>query len=368
MAANPRQAPEQEDWTRVALRKLEEHRKTIVAVGTVAAITVVGLILFFTFRSKAEDERWTAFLNSPTNAPLETLREQAGPDLQPHLLMNLAMRQANDRDFEGALEALRELEDEFGSSFLAALPSPDRRFSLVGQFRRYLEAEARWTKEQVMETPEADVSRIALVETTSGSFWMGFYPGLAPEHVESFLSHAREGTFNGMGVTTITRSLLRMGGEHSRDADRTNDDDPETGSKLAAEPGRFRIPQERGAISSVATDDGESPTRFSVVVARTGAREIEKRQTVFACVLTDRHPGMTALDEIMNAPTFGNSTDEEIRNNPDFAEFPDHPVKPVRIERISVWSNGRIEDGHTWDVSRVVEPKEKAAVEESEDE
>ena len=42
--------------------------------ATITAIAGLGLILFFTFRTKAEKERWASFLSSPYNAPVEKLQ------------------------------------------------------------------------------------------------------------------------------------------------------------------------------------------------------------------------------------------------------------------------------------------------------
>lgn len=86
---------------------------------------------------------------------------------------------------------------------------------------------------------------------------------------------------------------------------------------------------------------------------------LDKAQTVFAEVLPNRGDGGTTVGRIINAVTYGTSPDEK-HKGPEFAALANHPVTPIVIERVSVWSGGKIEDGHEWDVSTVTPPADAA--------
>jgi hypothetical protein len=103
-------------------------------------------------------------------------------------------------------------------------------------------------------------------------------------------------------------------------------------------------------VSSVRTDEGESAEK--VTIAFNWASDLNKRQTVFGKVLADRGAGMAHLDEIRNVETYATSKDP-LHRDERFMDLPDHPVEPVRVLRISIWSDDKIEDGHSWDTSAV---------------
>jgi peptidyl-prolyl cis-trans isomerase B (cyclophilin B) len=333
-------------------------------------VVVVGLILFFTLSRRETEKRWDDLLGVDRQAPmtaestLTELLETGGADFAPHVLYKLADLARREKDYDRAIEMLDRLEEEYGDSLFNTLPSPDRRFSLVTLLRRRIASERDWRKEHALESPDPDTSRVALVETSKGGFWIGFYPEHSPKHVESFIALAKSGALNGTKVYAVRANRVELGGDATRDDDPLNDEDPQDEELLDPESGRYRIKQDRGAVSSMALEEGESPTRFAVVTALSDIG-LEKMQTVFAKVLTDRDTAMEALDEIKNAKTYGKSRDAEHADEK-YKEIPDHPVDPIVIERVSIWAGDAIEDGHEWDTSVVKKPEKKEPVEEAE--
>ncbi|MHC4861826.1 MAG: peptidylprolyl isomerase, partial [Planctomycetota bacterium] len=194
-------------------------------------------------------------------------------------------------------------------------------------------------------------------ETDKGDFWVGFYPEHAPKHVESFVRLAKSGALNGTKVYVVTPNRVEFGGEATKDDDPFNDTPTREDDLLDSEPGRFRIKQDRGALSTVAHDGGESPTRFAVVVGMSDLG-LEKKQTVFGKVLTDRGTAMEALDEIKNVKTYG-SVKDPAYDDDKYKKIPDHPVEPIVIERVSIWTGDAIEDGHEWDTAEVTPPEKQ---------
>jgi len=341
---------------------LTDHMKPIVFVAAVVVVVGVGFILFQSLKKKDREQHWTDLLSttlyaSPygTSGLLDHLEENGSDDVLAHTLLQQAIRYTREKEFDQALGALDRLETEFPDSYLTVIPSPDIRFPIPGALRRWIRVEQKWDAENGYQEPALNTDRVALVETSKGAFWIGFYPDLAPEHVEHFITCAKSGKMNGTSVTSITGTHFKFGGEASRDDDPFNDVPENEDNLLEPGPGRFKAQQDRGSFSAIAVEGGESATRFAVV---TGSRdfEIEKRQTIFGRVLNDRYPERANIDEIANTVTYGNSPGEEIKANIDYLKISDHPVETIRIERVTIWSGDKIEDGHDFDVSEVKKP------------
>ena len=215
----------------------------------------------------------------------------------------------------------------------------------------------KWEAEHAYEKPDVDTSRKALIETSKGGFWVGFYPELAPKHVENFIRMAKEGGLNGVSFYSVRPSnVVEFGGVNSRDDDPLNDGEQDDEMSIEAEAGRYRLQHARGALSSVANEESESLDRFAVALQFYGARELDKRQTVFGQVLMEGR-GMEALDEIANTTTYSGTSDDAIKEDPTFAGIPDHPIEMVRVLRVSIWKADQIEEGHDWETSEVKKPE-----------
>ncbi len=370
MTAKPRAAPDPDRFWAELSRKIREHQKVLVGIAVLAAVLVIGVILYATLHRSKVREQWADLITVTTlgrirpqqeESILEDLARRGDSDLRAHAFLNLAVLRASTRDYEGALRALDRLEEVGSDSPLLFLPSPDSRYSLVQLVRHRIEAEKGWEERNRVIEPRPETGRLALVETSRGAFWVGFLPDLAPEHVKRFVELAKAGAYNGTRVYSVTPTQILFGGAATRDEDPFNDlEDPEDLATIQAEPARFKVRPARGSLSMVALGFEENPYRISIVVGESGAFDIEKRQTVFARVLTDRGPGMKPLDEIRKVTTYAASKDPAIREDDRYRRLANHPVKPPVIERISIWSDGKLEEGHTWDTSAVKPPPDPA--------
>jgi cyclophilin family peptidyl-prolyl cis-trans isomerase len=285
--------------------------------------------------------------------------DDSSSDVQANALLSLAVKQYENEQYKDAVDTIDRLKKLYGDSYLASLPSTETRYSLVETIRSRAQSELEWNQKTEFENPAPDTKITALVETTKGDFWMGFFPDYAPEHVKNFIARAKAGEFNGTQVYSISSNAVDMGGKATLDDDPKNDAEPEKSGLLEPEKGRFWLEQRRGRISSVAFPEGESPDRFTVVVGPTGDSSLNKQQTVFGEVLRDKGTGLEALDAIGASTTYGSSGKKEYGAD-EYADLQDHPITPIRIERISIWENGKIAEGHTWDTSAVTPPEKKA--------
>lgn len=356
--------PANEEIRRSLQERYEEHRKAIVGGAILAVVLAVGIILYVVMSQKAEEHRWyelqraTSMGSLTSSQTLEKMAEKGGADVRRNALLNLAAVRYQNRNYEGALQAIDTFEKDYKESFLAGLPTPDSRYALSQEIRRRAQAELEWQEKNAYRKAEPDTGRVALVETTKGDFWLGFYPEDAPAHVENFVKQAKAGAFNGTRVYAVTPQQLSFSGATTRDDDPMNDAEPDLANLQEPEKGRFWLQQSRGRVSSVAFAEGESKLRFTVVVGKTGAPSLDKKQTVFAEVLRDRGTGLDAIDAIANVVTYGKSGQKQYEG-PKYAKLSDHPVEPIVIERVSIWSDGKIVEGHDWDTSAVTPPEKE---------
>lgn len=359
--------PDPFELKRTFVQHLEAHRKLLIGAAVLLSVLVVAVIFYSSLSRQNVRDQWHELLAEaqspfPNPAALMDLAEKGDGPVKAFSLFVHASDLAQDSPprYDEALEDLDRLEDVGSDNILLSLPSPDRRYSLVEQVRRNLEANRDWAAEHGYEDVEPDTSTVALVETSKGAFWIGFYPEMAPKHVENFISRAKAGEFNGTKVFSIKTASFTFGGEATMDDDPFNDREPESVSLLEPEPGRYRIEQDRGSVSSFATDEGESPLRVTVAVGLGGDQSLDKRQTIFGMVLKNRYPELATLDAIRNEKTY-ESSDDPLHHAEKFLKISDSPVEPIEVLRVSIWKDGALAEGHRWDTSAVVEPKKPAA-------
>lgn len=69
---------------------------------------------------------------------------------------------------------------------------------------------------QLTDKPAQD-SEVAIVETEAGTIKMCFYPEYAPKAVENFLTHAKEGYYDGLTFHRIIDDFMIQGGDPNGD-------------------------------------------------------------------------------------------------------------------------------------------------------
>ncbi|MEN8151213.1 MAG: peptidylprolyl isomerase, partial [Planctomycetota bacterium] len=356
---NPRKnpVPAIEETPPTFMERVEENRKILVGLGVLAVVLILGIVLFNLLGRQAQEEEWYRLYSArPPLGNATTLGELAdsgSSDFRAHALFQMAHVATMKRDYAGAIAALDRIEAECGDTLLARLPSPDRRTPLYRLLRERVAADTAWEeKHGYDDDPKIDDDRVALIETDHGAVWVGFYPEYAPKHVEAFIAKAKAGAYNDTLFYLVTPSQLRFGGETTKDSDDFNDATAaENQSYVAPDKGRYRIEHRRGMISAVAFDEGEAIEKLTINLSPVPS--LNKRQTIFAAVLKARGRGMAPLDDIRNeAVTYARSEDP-LHQGERYVELAEHPVDPIRVTRISIWTKDKIEDGHTWDTSVV---------------
>jgi len=143
----------------------------------------------------------------------------------------------------------------------------------------------------------ADKAPRAVIKTKFGEMEIVFFPELAPKHVESFLTLAQKGFYNGTIFHRVIPGFMIQGGD-------PNTKDPSkqhtygTGGPGYTLPAEFnKIPHERGILSAARTADPNSAgSQFFIMVAR--APHLDGQYTVFGEVVK----GIEVADKVVSQP------------------------------------------------------------------
>lgn len=284
---------------------------------------------------------------------LEALRARAkGAEVEPLLLLQLALRWQVAGEDAKAVAVLEELDAGFRDSPVLQIPSFDTdRASLVARLKAQSEARGKFAADLKFVEPKADLSVHALVETDLGAMKIVLFRDVAPKHAEAFLARAKAGAFNGTQAYVVHRGAwIECGG-----GDRTRNDDPrddrEDDPALALAPeddARYLVKHRRRTVTSVPLLSGDQADRFAVVIAE-ARPEFDGVRTPFGQLLDDA--SASVADRIGSVMTY--SQDAKKIGKKEERDFPYTPSSPVRIRRVSVWKEGALDAGHAWDTSRV---------------
>ncbi|MFH1851188.1 MAG: peptidylprolyl isomerase [Candidatus Neomarinimicrobiota bacterium] len=172
-------------------------------------------------------------------------------------------------------------------------------------------------QEQVIE-PVAAIQPIildyqeqaAVISTAFGEIVLDFFPTVAPLHVESFLTHARNGYYDGTTFHRVIPGFVIQGGDpNSRDNDRSNDGWGgaaakyyEVGNADSTEtwmlPAEFSDrPHRRGALSMARSQEFNSAGSQFFICAD-DVRRLDTKYTVFGEVVR----GLEVVDRIVAVP------------------------------------------------------------------
>ncbi len=371
------------------------YKKQIWAFATLVVLAIVATLAVREWHASQRDEQWTRFAaalrteaapGAPEADQIRALEEQTTllrrlvtdfpkAPVTPYALIEVAASESRLKRFEDARATLARLRTEFPEFVLCRSTTADfgdgAAIPLADRLDATLRAEAEWAKATAYVHPEPTKNRAALVETTAGNFWIGFYPDQAPRHVEQFITLAKSGWFNGTQVYQTRTNLV--GGapspmlfEAGSAASKVNDastfaadpalhDRDEPDNTIEPDNSRYTIRHRRGVVCAVAMASGESARRFAVITAPNGMETtLRGRNTIFGAIL-DREQSITKAEQITMAPTYG--TAAETKDNPTLSGARDHPNPPIYIRRVSIWSDERIESGHEWDTARVGKPE-----------
>jgi cyclophilin family peptidyl-prolyl cis-trans isomerase len=290
---------------------------------------------------------------------LLALRERArGTEVEPLALYLIGQRWQVAGEDAKALAVLDELQRDFPDAPVLRVPAFDsERTSLASAIAGISRRRAASESAHKYVPPVADPSTVALVEYTggagAGAFKIAFYPEHAPKHVEAFLSQAKSGGFNGtqMYLAQPGDLLAFGGGDRTRnDTPRDDSDDDPALSLPPEEKATFGIRHVRGTVTSVKLLSGDQGDRFAVVLAERKA-EFDAGRTPFGEILDAA--GLTACDRLAAVTTY--SKDVMQQGRIEASSFPNTPSPTSRVvlRRVSIWKDGELDAGHTWDTSRV---------------
>ncbi len=132
------------------------------------------------------------------------------------------------------------------------------------------------------------------IKTKFGEMEIVLFPELAPRHVESFITLARKGFYNGTIFHRVIPGFMIQGGDPFT-KDPSNRKNYGTGGPGYTLPAEFsQIPHERGIVSAARTADPDSAgSQFFIMVDR--APHLDGQYTVFGEVVN----GMEVADTIV---------------------------------------------------------------------
>lgn len=152
------------------------------------------------------------------------------------------------------------------------------------------------------ETPQSSLTEggkaaRAIVKTKFGEMELVFFPELAPRHVESFLTLAGKGFYDGTIFHRVIPGFMIQGGDPNT-KDPSNRQSYGNGGPGYTLPAEFnRIPHERGIVSAArAADPNSAGSQFFIVIDK--APHLDGKYTVFGEVVR----GMDVADTIVQQP------------------------------------------------------------------
>lgn len=152
------------------------------------------------------------------------------------------------------------------------------------------------------ETPQSSLTEggkapRAIIKTRFGEMRLVFFPDLAPKHVESFLTLARKGFYDGTIFHRVIPGFMIQGGDPNT-KDPSNRQSYGNGGPGYTVPAEFnRIPHERGIVSAArAADPNSAGSQFFIVIDK--APHLDGKYTVFGEV----ERGMDVADKIVQQP------------------------------------------------------------------
>ena len=152
------------------------------------------------------------------------------------------------------------------------------------------------------ETPQSPLTEDgkaphAIIKTRFGEMELVFFPDLAPKHVESFLTLAGKGFYDGTIFHRVIPGFMIQGGDPNT-KDPSNRQSYGNGGPGYTLPAEFnRIPHERGIVSAArAADPNSAGSQFFIVIDK--APHLDGKYTVFGEVVR----GMDVADKIVQQP------------------------------------------------------------------
>ena len=280
-------------------RVYEPHKRKIWAGVVLFFVAVIAYLGMRAYHERQLDEMWSRyyegkqaytfdFLGTPdpvaARKQIELLsaltKDYPDQAVTPWALVLVVKAHFALGEYEQSQQTLEKLRSEFKDFPLNHLSvqtdasEPAKPFSQV--IEDAIRREKDWSGKHAYVHHWPSDERLALVETTAGSFWMGFYsePGEAPKHVAAFVERAKRGDFNGRQVYLALQSIegkperFECGSvasgleDHGGVRDPATHDRDEPTDTIESEETRTTLHHEYRVVSAVKMDSGESASRY----------------------------------------------------------------------------------------------------------
>jgi len=152
---------------------------------------------------------------------------------------------------------------------------------------------------------------VAVISTKYGDMVLEFYPNIAKKHVESFITHAKNGYFDGTTFHRVIPGFVIQGGDpNSKDDDRSNDglgghaanfygegeeENPETWMLPAEFNDRPHI---TGTLSMARSPGRPNSAGSQFFICAGPTPQLDNKYTVFGQVVE----GLDVIQKIVNTP------------------------------------------------------------------
>lgn len=145
----------------------------------------------------------------------------------------------------------------------------------------------------------------AVIETRLGNIELKFFPDVAPNHVENFITLAKQGFYDGTTFHRVIPGFMIQGGDpNTKSEDRSRHGSGGPGYNLKAE--FNEKPHKRGILSMARTGDPNGAgSQFFICVA--DAPSLNRQYSVFGEVVS----GLDVVDKIVKQPRDGNDNPKE---------------------------------------------------------
>ncbi len=155
--------------------------------------------------------------------------------------------------------------------------------------------EAKWREFSDDEIRKMADTR-AVIETSLGKIELKFYPEVAPNHVDNFITLARQGFYDGTVFHRVIPGFMIQGGDpESKSPDRRRHGTGGPGYRLKAEFSKMK--HKRGVLSMARSAHPDSAgSQFFICVADTPW--LDGQYTVFGEVVS----GLDVVDRIVSQP------------------------------------------------------------------
>ena len=157
--------------------------------------------------------------------------------------------------------------------------------------------------------------QVAVLHTTEGDITIRFFPDVAPNHVNNFLSLAKRGFYDGTKFHRVIPGFMIQGGDPNTKTDNTSSwGIGGSGTNVKAE--FNKISHKRGIVSMARSNDPNSASSQFFIVVK-DSPFLDRQYTVFGQVTK----GMEVADKIVNAQRDPSN---------------DRPFKPVAIKSVTL--------------------------------